>query len=101
MLESELWVPGSSQVDALRSRCQMLNDCCTGSWSESIRMDRMKYRGPVGPIPKEWQFGLQQALELANSNQDKFLWELGEVFTVMVRHLLSVRANQGQQEAPT
>lgn len=64
------------------------------SWSESIQMDRMRFRGPVRPVPR--QFGLAQALGLANSNQDDFPWGLGEVCTVMIRHLLSVRTNQGQ-----
>lgn len=57
-------------------------------------MDRMRFRGPVRPVPR--QFGLSQALGLANSNQDDFPWGLGEVCTVMMRHLLSVRTNQGQ-----
>lgn len=57
VLESELPVPGSSQVDAPET-CQMLNDRCPGSWSESIQNQRMGCRGPVRPIPKEWQFGL-------------------------------------------
>ena len=64
----------------------MLNDCCTGSWSESIQMDRRRCRGPVKPVLKRWQFDLPQALELANSNQDKFPRELGEVFTASARY---------------
>jgi hypothetical protein len=64
-------------------------------------MDRRRCRGPVKPVLKRWQFDLPQALELANSNQDKFPRELGEVFTVVMRHLLGMRTNQGRQETPT
>lgn len=69
----------------------MLSDCCT-VLSESIQMDRVRFGGPVRPVPKEQQFGLSRLTQIRITFPGN---------TVMMRHLLSVRTNHGQQEALT